>query len=770
MPSLWNRNKKEISDIELCQGIAIDKSFFEIRESRFKTFFLKGMIVYLLTMGSIGCYLSAMDCNFSAVTLNIVIFLSAIGCAYLYYNRLVENVGYIVLFAIYLGAAILFQDYINSGFYAVVNDTLEEAAIYLDMDGMQQYNERISNRYLAITISMCFVGIVSNILLNVYISKRMQYIVAIVVVMTLNLIPLYFEREPDTIYAVMLLSGIAMTYIMKSGRHYKVQNKDSVFMQDKKKNLKYVYNAKSVKQALLLGLIYILLCVSVLTLVFPKNTFDASHADNKYKTATMETAANLFTLGIGGLFNYYPNSGGLTGGRLGGVSSIRLDYNTDIIVDFTPYSYEPVYLKKFTGETYLPYSNCWVQPENINSNIEKNQYEADALAEAYRSGEPYAAKGYMNVTNVEAENSEYLPYYSGDAGKIVLMNQTETYTYYPRLSGNDSIVPEREISENYLEIPEKNYAVIEDFCKKAGFGGTDDEIIAQVISYYQENIPYTIRPGATPRNEDFINYFLTKNKKGYCAHFASAAVLIFRYYGIPARYVEGYALSYSQVMDGELLDAGYENYYDGYSELGETGLVEVKATDADAHAWVEVYNEDYGWVVVDVTPAAGEEDTVDFWSVFQRFFDDGTDDNASNETNGGNGTGFTLGDGVMRQIAIGLLVIFCMFVLFFAGKFAVPHIKYMVQYQKADRNDRLVMKYNRYLKRMRKKQQELSERMNYREQIEYLDQNGLLCCTAEEKEQMIGILQQAGFSNREIEEKDYVFASEILVRKQTVKE
>ena len=762
MPSLWNRNKKKVSGIELCPGISIDESFYEMKEKRLKTLFMKGVIVYLLSMGSVGCYLSAMDCEFSAITLNIILFFSAIGCAYLYYNRIVENVGYLFLFAVFFGAAILFRDYINSGFYAVVNDTLEEAAIYLDMEGMQQYNERISNRYLAVTIAMCFIGIVTNILLNVYISRRMQYIVAIVVVMTVNLVPLYFEHEPDTIYSLMLLTGITLTYIMKSGQHYKVHTTDQAFEADKKNNLKYVYNIKSVRQTLLLGVIYVILCVSVMSLAFPKDTYDSSFPNNKYKMATMETAANLFALGLAGLFNFYPNTGGLNGGTLGGVSSIHLDYNTDLTLHVTPYSYEPIYLKSFTGAVYLPYTNKWV---SLSEEDEKNNaYEEDFLEDAYEKHEKYTAKGYMEVLNVEAPNAIYLPYYSPDHIKTVYYGSRATYEYYPRFAANTEEVPAHDIPEQYLDIPEENLSVIRNFCREAGFSGTDDEIIEQVAAYYQENIPYTIRPGATPRREDFINYFLSKNKKGYCAHFASAATLIFRYMGIPARYVEGYAVSYNQIVDGELLDEDYGDYYDGYSELGKTGLVEVNITDADAHAWVEVYDDRYGWVVVDPTPAAGEEDTVDFWSAFQDFFDDGDTDNAESVVQGGNG--IQISDDVMHMAAIVVISVFLIALLVLGIWVLIPRFRYAIAYQRAGRNDRLVMQYNRYLRKVRKSEKPLQDKMNYREQIEYLTEHELLSMTEEEKERFTDTLQEAGFSNREVAEADYAQAVEYLKQKE----
>ena len=49
-----------------------------------------------------------------------------------------------------------------------------------------------------------------------------------------------------------------------------------------------------------------------------------------------------------------------------------------------------------------------------------------------------------------------------------------------------------------------------------------------------------------------MGYFLFEKKRGLCAHFASAAVMIFRCAGIPARYVERFVVPgslYTQQAD-----------------------------------------------------------------------------------------------------------------------------------------------------------------------------------------------------------------------------
>lgn len=90
---------------------------------------------------------------------------------------------------------------------------------------------------------------------------------------------------------------------------------------------------------------------------------------------------------------------------------------------------------------------------------------------------------------------------------------------------------------------------------------------------------YDARTEAAPASTDPVVWFLTESRRGYCMHFASAAVLILRTMGIPARYVSGYAV-----------------------HAGARQTVEVP--DRAAHAWVEVWLDGFGWAPAEVTPAA----------------------------------------------------------------------------------------------------------------------------------------------------------------------
>ncbi|MBD5508422.1 MAG: transglutaminase domain-containing protein [Lachnospiraceae bacterium] len=315
--------------------------------------------------------------------------------------------------------------------------------------------------------------------------------------------------------------------------------------------------------------------------------------------------------------------------------------------------------------------------------------------------------------------------------------------------------------DEWRVVPDVNREVIAAFCEEAGL--SDEMSTAQIVSgltrYYQDNIPYTLRPGLTPYNKDFVNYFLEENRRGYCAHFASAATLIFRYLGIPARYVEGYAIDPTDIFaEGTRLEeARYEEYYEGYSPLGVEAVVSVDATDANAHAWVEIYDEALGWQVVEVTPTSDEEEEAGE-SLWQRLLDflGGNQDEASEEASDEDGqTGIALDEEMRQLLGRVIWLLAGTFAALFAGRRIVLRMVRNYRYRKADRNEKLIMRYQAYLRKIGRKNRALTEMVNYEEQIGWLSDQGFWEADEEERDECIRILERAGFSRTEIEEAEF---------------
>lgn len=101
-------------------------------------------------------------------------------------------------------------------------------------------------------------------------------------------------------------------------------------------------------------------------------------------------------------------------------------------------------------------------------------------------------------------------------------------------------------------------------------------VAALLQRFNHEPFAYTLKPPAT--GADGVDDFLFDTRSGFCAHYAGAMAFVLRAAGIPARVVAGY-------QGGELNPAG--NY--------------LLVHQFDAHAWVEYWQPEQGWLSVDPT-------------------------------------------------------------------------------------------------------------------------------------------------------------------------
>ena len=100
---------------------------------------------------------------------------------------------------------------------------------------------------------------------------------------------------------------------------------------------------------------------------------------------------------------------------------------------------------------------------------------------------------------------------------------------------------------------------------------------AAIAAWVSSSAQYDLRVNTMPREqEDFVRWFLEEQDAGYCVHFASAATVLLRAAGIPARYVTGY--------------------------LAVKNADSISVRQADAHAWAEYWVNGIGWMVLEATP------------------------------------------------------------------------------------------------------------------------------------------------------------------------
>lgn len=594
------------------------------------------------------------------------------------------------------------------------------------------------------------------------------------------------------------------------------KHRDYKWKDKKGKELKFWYmqDAATLLETLALFVVIIVLVYGVTSMVQDKASFTWRFNQNPRKEQSEEMMQEIATRGTS-IFNRYSSTGGISDGQLGGVNSVNPDYQTDLIATFAPYSYAPVYFKAFTGVDYDSADSRWLTMPSDNDDsaseipavIENEdtslaEYgaseEAEILAENYaQSNGETGARAIMLIQNMGANaDYAYTPYYTGNGDSQsglslqtgVTLTGTEVenrvmrgnsdlnygsydilegeigtgqiaeYEFYPLAGGvPDGYQVSEELKNQaeryYMSVPAECWAAVANACEEAGIedGDSDEVIVAKVQSYLETEFNYTTRPGRTPRGEDFISHFL-ENRKGFCAHFSSAATMMLRYSGVPARYIEGYVITFDEIVTSDLNEAySYEDFYSGYNPLGETAVVDVEVSDARAHAWVEYFDESLGWRQIEVTTAAvdPEEEQDSFWDVFG---EGGDSEDGVNLGNGLNIQPVDLNLDDLKGIWIALLIVLGVILLIYAGKRGYYSYKEYRSWHTKDIQENVLAYYHIISERLRKKELAYKECPTYRSQLSYLQTH---CKEWQwDADRMTDLLERAGYSRDGIEESD----------------
>ena len=195
--------------------------------------------------------------------------------------------------------------------------------------------------------------------------------------------------------------------------------------------------------------------------------------------------------------------------------------------------------------------------------------------------------GAVSVTTEKPYDSMFIPYYSRSGSYLLLENgrlpNNGKLSQYRVSVGQlqDAYPAKTPDLSPYLALPKDTREAARKILQENNLQTPE-----QILRYVKNSAAYSLDTDHMPRGtRDFAIWFLENSETGYCVHFATAAAVLLRAAGYPARYVTGYAV------------------------MTQRGRPETVTEDM-AHAWVEYADPEMGyfWQVLEATPGIGTYD------------------------------------------------------------------------------------------------------------------------------------------------------------------
>ncbi len=211
---------------------------------------------------------------------------------------------------------------------------------------------------------------------------------------------------------------------------------------------------------------------------------------------------------------------------------------------------------------YAPYSIDYLSRKNVTQVKDQNLVSTTLFG-----SDNYDYQEYSQNLPCELLNTTDLTKQAQPSKKLVKYNKSEN-------------IYRQFVYDKYLDVDHSLLSSIQSLFDQQQFKNTGIYSVSQHIrSILSQNMTYSEK-SIHHKNKNELLAFLNETRQGNDVLFASVGVEAFRYYGIPARYVEGYLAKSSS-----------------FNKQGKVTL-----TSKNAHAWVEVYFDGIGWMPIDVTP------------------------------------------------------------------------------------------------------------------------------------------------------------------------
>ena len=284
---------------------------------------------------------------------------------------------------------------------------------------------------------------------------------------------------------------------------------------------------------------------------------------------------------------------------------------------------EALYLRGFTGATLE--GDIWSTVESAV--LAQNQALLYWLNEnAFHPAAQYASAsagtdggtGSVSIRNIGACSAyQYVPFSLRDTGNLPAENLKEdslpsdgerTYRYSVVTGGKSGI--ERTLSwlqttddaqvlqyrraesayrsfvyRNYLQVPESVTRLLGKYWDEiaAGYGSRENLTLPQAQTCALTFLSRCFPEEETPEDMELP----LAVAEGTSFQYATVAVMTLRYFGIPARYAEGYVISEEMAAAAQADEP-------------------LAADSRCARAWAEVYQDGIGWIPMELTPGLGE--------------------------------------------------------------------------------------------------------------------------------------------------------------------
>lgn len=489
--------------------------------SHWLSYFVNAILNIMVTFGFVGCFLDSLGVAWHPAVLFAVI----AGSAFIFAFSFMENwlqffVQAVVLTFLAAGISQKFDE-VSSGFNSILDSCI---AVFNqnEFEGSQS----------SLTAFLVIAGVLMADFFNIIISRLKGYWVVILYTFPLLQLSMCGAGEAPAFYFGLYAAGIISLFCMRINGHFLVLSRGAKNYAPsiKKASLQYDYRVSGKTNFAVLVMVVFIVSMTAtgVNIIYPKSSFhsgDGKTLADSLEDSMFSTSRDILT---GQIDNRQAARGGISLGKMGTTGAVKQDNLPDLNVyigqeDLARDIYLYVHRSSvYRDNTWLPSGSAGNQP-------------GDWFVQLDHNGSNLLGTDLCKVfiEDVSSSGERYVPYWRRQQDLYDLETEGGGMFYYmprkltvPELKGIVRQVQENEDSAAWKDFRQWEELYREDayaaclevdaaqkerllkLCGENGIQPGQDDVVEAVQKFLQENYEYSLMPGNTPSDRDFVDYFL----------------------------------------------------------------------------------------------------------------------------------------------------------------------------------------------------------------------------------------------------------------------
>ncbi len=580
-------------------------------KSSFISLFAQMLTVMLCLTGAVYTFCTMMRVELFDLPVMITITATSILFTLLFYK--IEKKQYLIL-GVLIAAAVAWLvafPTLKNGLFSLIDSSRKIIAGSMGNTPPAALADNSADLQFAANVAVCYFAVLVCLGLSFFISVRPNFLGVFLFTFPFFEVGAAFGCATNSYAFGLMLGGWAAALILHFANRKKVKIKNQAGKKStegapgKRRRVNYALSAFISGVA-----VFLIFCICHSVLI--SMGFE--------RTSSLNDLRNTFISEYNNIFDYITGNdrdASLKDGRLYQLEDSKIKNRHYFTVEM-PDSAEPVYLKgyvgsMYTGRSWEDFEDYDVYQDLFDALEEQNLILAGvngSMLDAYSNQSKFSSGTFTFSDFRRKKDYTYLSYGAYLDSSFSALHDTSAqgddksdYFYKAYFSAADlyAVVasPLRQnekfnslmqqytdfVYRHYLSVPSGLEDITGVMLQTDGM--TLSEKVNFVRDYLSDTVSFSRYVQKLPGDTDFIRHFLVDQKKGYSAHYATAAAVLLRAAGIPTRYVEGYVLGSQQISQSQTANL--------------SGYKRVEVTDANAHAWIEIYTEEMGWIPIEVT-------------------------------------------------------------------------------------------------------------------------------------------------------------------------